>query len=467
MQPVSDWILAPRRFVAERFIRPLQEYVSTEAWGGIVLLIATVIALAWANSPWDASYFHLWEREIALDTSFISIHLTFHDAVNDGLMTIFFFVVGLEIKRELLHGELASPRKAALPVAAALGGMVVPALIYTAWTAGGDGAHGWGIPMATDIAFALGLLALLGRRVPFSLTVFVLALAIVDDLGAILVIAVFYSDHISVEALSWAVGLAIVIFVVARAGLRSVDAYLVLGALLWLAVFKSGIHATIAGVTLAALTPARPFFPVEEFEPQAEALLNAYHDAHTGADMDTAAATLRDFERLSHDSESPLDRLVEILHPWTSYLIVPIFALANAGVALTGGVAHDAATSAVTFGIITGLVIGKPVGILLFSWIAVRTRIASLPASVSFVHILGAGVLAGIGFTVSLFIAGLAFDHPLLVSDAKVGILAASVIAGTAAFIYLHLSPGEPDENRNYAKNAEILEPPRHQKRDV
>jgi NhaA family Na+:H+ antiporter len=445
MQPMSDWILAPRRFVAERFIRPLQEYVSTEAWGGIVLLIATVIALAWANSPWDGSYFHLWERNIALDTSFVSLHLTFHDAVNDGLMTVFFFVVGLEIKRELLHGELASPRKAALPVAAALGGMIVPALIYTAWNAGGDGAHGWGIPMATDIAFALGVLALLGRRVPFSLTVFVLALAIVDDLGAILVIAVFYTDHISVEALSWAIAIAVVIFVVARAGLRAVDAYVALGALLWLAVFKSGIHATIAGVTLAALTPANPFFRPEEFEPHAESLLATQREALAANDSDTAAAALRDFERLSHDSEAPLDRLVDILHPWTSYLIVPIFALANAGVSLRGGVAHDAANSAVTFGILTGLVLGKPAGILLFSWLAVRTRMASLPANVSFVHVLGAGVLAGIGFTVSLFITGLAFDQAPLISDAKVGILAASVIAGTAGFIYLSLSPGEPE----------------------
>ena len=431
--------------MASVFVGPAQAFVRTEASGGIVLLAATLLALLWANSPWDDRYFDLWNARLSLDVSLFRIDEDLLHLVNDGLMAIFFFVVGLEIKRELLHGELASPRKAALPVAAAVGGMVAPALIYSVFNAGGDGAKGWGIPMATDIAFALGVLALLGRRVPFSLKVFVLALAIVDDLGSIGVIAVFYTETISWEAAAWALVVLAVIFVANRAGLRSVDVYVALGIVFWVAVLKSGVHATIAGVLLAALTPAKPYFEDASFEPGAEELLERLRG---GAGRDDEASsrqeTLVEFERLSRESAAPLDRLERMLHPWVSYLIVPVFALANAGIPLSGGAIRDAATSDVGLGVAAGLVIGKPLGIVLMTWLVVRLGWAELPKNVRIPHILGAGLLAGIGFTVSLFIAGLAFDDAALTADAKLGILGASLIAGICGFVYLWLLPGEP-----------------------
>ena len=431
--------------MASVFVGPAQAFVRTEASGGIVLLAATVVALAWANSPWDESYFDLWQARLSLDLALFRIDEDLGHLVNDGLMAIFFFVVGLEIKRELLHGELASPRKAALPVAAALGGMIVPALVYSVFNAGGDGARGWGIPMATDIAFALGALALLGRRVPFSLKVFVLALAIVDDLGAIAVIAVFYTDSIAWEPVAWAAAVFVVIFAANRAGLRSVDVYVALGVVFWMAVLKSGVHATLAGVALAAITPARPYYSAERFEPDARALLDRLiGEGGSEADESSRQDTLLQFERLSRESASPLDRLEHLLHPWVSYLIVPLFALANAGIALSGSAIRDAVSSDVTLGVVAGLVIGKPLGILAASWLVLRLGWAQLPANVRMGHIVGAGLLAGIGFTVSLFIAGLAFDDAKLIADAKLGILGASLLAGICGFVYLWIAPGEP-----------------------
>jgi len=442
--PGRALVRAGRSFVEERFIRPAAAFVQTQASGGIILLAAAMVALAWANSPWEASYFDLWETQLSINAGLFSIEEDLGHAVNDGLMAIFFFVVGLEIKRELLHGELASFRKAALPVAGALGGMVVPALIYLAWNPSGDASKGWGIPMATDIAFAMGVLALLGRRVPFALKVFLLALAIVDDLGAIVVIAIFYTESISLEGVVWAVILAGVIYGFGRAGVRSVDVYVLLGVLFWVAVFKSGIHATIAGVVLAMLTPSRPLYDPAAFEASAEGLRVSYREARLRADRDAAQGVLRQFESLSKGTESPLERLEHTLHPWVSYLIVPVFALANAGVALSADGIREAAGSGLTLGVVTGLVIGKPAGILIFSWVAVRSGLATLPASVGFVHLLGAGLIAGIGFTVSLFIAGLAFTDPGLIDEGKIGILAASALAGIVGFAYLWLAPGEP-----------------------
>jgi len=433
-----------RRFARERFIRPIVAFVNTEASGGIVLLAAAAIALAWANSPWDEHYFDLWHAHLAMDVNLFSIEEDLGHAVNDGLMAIFFFVVGLEIKRELVHGELSSPRRAALPVAAAIGGMVVPAILYTALNLGGDGEKGWGIPMATDIAFAMGLLALLGRRAPLSLKVFLLALAIVDDLGAILVIALFYTETISFEAAMWAVLIALAIIAASRAGVRSVDVYVVLGIVFWVAVYKTGVHATLAGVVLAALTPSRPRFDQRQFEANAMDLLVGYRHARDRGERDEAQQLLRQFEALSRDTESPLDRLEHTLHPWVSYLVVPIFALANAGVVLTADLVEDAASSAITHGVVLGLVLGKPLGILAASYLAVRTGLAELPANTGYSHLLGIGLVAGIGFTVSLFITGLAFDDALLVDEAKVGILGASLVAGVAGFLYLWFLPGEP-----------------------
>ncbi|MBI2767402.1 MAG: Na+/H+ antiporter NhaA [Chloroflexi bacterium] len=433
-----------RSFLAERLLRPAQAFVQTEASSGIVLLAGALAALAWVNSPWDASYRDLWQTHLGLETGLFSIGFELRDAVNDGLMAIFFFLVALEIKRELLHGELSSPRKAALPVAAAVGGMVVPALVYFAWNGRGDAARGWGIPMATDIAFAMGLLALLGRRVPFTLRVLLLGLAIVDDLGAILVIAVFYTDSLALAPLAWALVLAGGIFAAGRAGVRSGTVYLVLGSLLWVAVFKSGLHATVAGVVLAALTPSRPEHSEKAFEPGALELLLSYRHARDREDTEAMQSILVRFETLVRATESPLERLERMLHPWVSYLVVPVFALANAGVVLDRGLFDAAAHSPATGGIVTGLLIGKPLGIVLAAWLAVRLGIAALPKNVTFVHVIGMGVMAGIGFTVSLFITGLAFSDAALVDEAKAGILAASLIAGTVGFVYLWIAPGEP-----------------------
>jgi len=441
-------------FVRERFIRPVAEFANTEASGGIVLLIAAIVAMIWANSPWDEQYFDLLHAHLSIDLNLFQINETVGHAVNDGLMAIFFFVVGLEIKRELVHGELSTPRKAALPVAAALGGMIVPALIFTAFNAGGDGAKGWGIPMATDIAFAMGVLAVLGRRAPFSLKIFLLALAIADDLGAIVVIAVFYTDSISLEAVFWAIAIAGVIIGIARAGVRSTDVYVALGILFWLAVFKTGIHATVAGVLLAMMTPSRPYYTHEEFEANASELLAAEKAAREAGNHDAAQAALSQLEQLTHNTESVLDRLTHTLHPWVSYLIVPIFALANAGVPLSGEIISDAAKSEITLGVILGLVIGKPVGVLLTVFIATRLKLADMPANTDFQHMIGAGLLAGIGFTVSLFISGLAYSDQVLVDEAKAGILAASTIAAVIGFVYLWILPGEPDEEHAPTEGA-------------
>lgn len=439
--PTSE---AGRQFVAERIRRPVQAFMAVEASGGIVLLAGALIALIWANSPWDQEYFDLWNTKLAIDLNIITIKESLGHAVNDGLMAIFFFVVGMEIKRELVHGELATPRQAALPVAAAVGGMVVPAAIYAAWNFGGDGAKGWGIPMATDIAFAIGVLSVLGRRAPFSLKVFLLALAVADDLGAITVIALFYTEQIALGPSLWAIALLVAIVALNRGGVRAVEVYVALGICFWVAVLKSGIHATVAGVVLAMLTPSKPYYAIGEFEEEIPGLLDRYREAMAAGDHDAAQQLLAQIEMLTQGTESPLDRLEHRLAPWSSYVIVPIFALANAGVALSSDMISGALSSPVTIGVVMGLVVGKPIGVLAAAWLAVRLGLAEFPRGVSASHMVGIGLLAGIGFTVSLFVNGLAFDDPALLDEGKVGILAASAIAGVVGFIYLWFAPGEP-----------------------
>ncbi len=381
-------------------LRPVRAFLQTESASAVLLLGAAFVALLWANSPWDARYFDLWDRDTAREVGPFDTPATLRLWVNEGLMAVFFLVAGLELKRELTRGELASRRLAALPIAAALGGMVVPALISTAFNAGGEGARGWGIPMATDIAFALGVLALLGRRVPLALKVFVLSLAIVDDLGAILVIAVFYAGHIEAGWLALSVSLLALVAVLIWAELRTWMVLLPLGLLAWAAMLQSGVHPTIVGVALGLLAPGR------------------------------AAPGL----------EAGLDRLENRLHPWSSYLVVPIFALANAGLALNRDFVEAALESEVTAGVVAGLVLGKPLGIVAFAWLAVRLGLASLPREVRWPHLAGAGMLAGIGFTVSLFIASLAFDDPALADQARAGVLAASVLAGVLGCAALALA---------------------------
>lgn len=409
-----------------RAAQPLVRFLHIEAAGGILLVAATIVALVWANSPWDASYQNLWGSYIRLEVGSYVFKESLGHLVNDLLMAIFFFVVGMEIKRELVVGELRDRRSIGLPAMAALGGMVVPALIYVAFNAGGDGAAGWGIPMATDIAFALGVVALLGSRVPVSVKVLLLSLAIIDDIGAITVIAVFYTDDLNPTFLLIALVLAVLVAVVHRAHVIYAPMLVVLGLGLWLAVYESGVHATIAGVIMGLLTPAHPM----QNELETAQLVDVID--HT----DVSAADIRGIATLIRGSVSACDRLIDTLHPWTSYFIVPLFALANAGISLSADTLTN--PSAVLTGVAVALVVGKLVGVVSFSWLAVRLGLGQLPSGARWGHIVGVGAIAGIGFTVSLFITGLAFDANDLQAEAKVGILIASLIAalaGAAIFI--------------------------------
>ncbi len=422
----------------ERALYPIRAFIHAEASGGIVLIVAAIVALVWANSPWSGSYTSLWETKLTIGPAGFQLSETLLHWVNDGLMAVFFFVVGLEIKREVLVGELASLRQAAMPAAAALGGMVIPALIYFSITAGHEGSNGWGIPMATDIAFALGVLALLGRRVPDSLRVFLTALAIVDDLGAVLVIAFFYTNQIHWEALGAAALFLIVLVALNRLGARQPLTYGIIGIGLWVAFLESGVHATIAGILLALTIPARNYVDTDEFSRRASKALDDFAKAgESGTQTLTNAgqqAALGELEVLSARVQSPLQRMEHALHPWVAFAIVPVFALANAGVELGGGIGF---TDRVTLGILAGLVVGKQLGITGACWLAARSGLARLPESMTWRHIYGASWLGGIGFTMSLFIASLGFGEGSLLNSAKLGILAASLVAGVGGWLLL------------------------------
>ncbi len=424
----------------ERVLGPFQRFFSKTAAGGLVLLAATAVALAWANSPWADAYQHLWEAAVTVGAPGFGLTLSLHHWVNDGLMAVFFFLVGLEIKREILVGELASRRSAALPIAAAVGGMVVPAGLYALLNAAGPGASGWGVPMATDIAFALGILALLGDRVPTGLRVFLAALAIADDLGAVLVIAFFYTGALDWAALGGAGAVLAALVGLNRAGARRPLTYALLGAALWLFVLASGVHATIAGVLLALTVPARTRIDEDEFLARAEASLAEFRAAdEPGTTVLTNRghqAALQAIESAADAAQAPLQRMEHALHGVVAFLVMPVFALANAGVALGGGVGA-AARSPVAWGVVLGLALGKPLGILLASWLAVRAGAADLPSGVAWRHVHGAGWLAGIGFTMSLFVAGLAFPDPAVLDTAKLGVFAASLLAGSVGYALL------------------------------
>ena len=439
-KPPRQSFLSSDRTLA-RIARPLRTFLHTEAAGGIVLLVATVAALGLANSPLAEGFEKIWQTELRLSVGAFELTEDLRHFVNDALMAVFFFVVGLEIKREIVLGELSDRRKAALPAIAALGGLVVPAAVYLLFNAGGPGSAGWGIPMATDIAFAVGVLALLGSRVPSGLKVFLLSLAIVDDIGAILVIAVFYSHGFQ---LGWLIGALVLlagIVVLRRLKVTWTPLYVLVGAGVWFATFESGIHATIAGVALGLLTPARPADP------------RGYKDVYreTGLlEEQPDAQSLRAVSLQATEVVSVAERLEYLLHPWTSYAVIPLFALANAGVRLSLDTLGDAMSSPVALGIAAGLVLGKIVGISSAAWIAVKLNLGRLPAGVSWRVILGGSAVAGIGFTVSLFIAGLAFTESQLVDEAKIGVLVASVVAGTLGALLLLSSnrqrPAEPQE---------------------
>jgi NhaA family Na+:H+ antiporter len=421
-------------------IRPFQEFAAREASGGILLLFCTVAALIWVNSPWASIYEALWHTKLTLALAGYALDHDLHFWVNDGLMAIFFFVVGLEIKRELLVGELASVRQAALPILGALGGVVVPALIFTALNGGGAGSAGWGIPMATDIAFVIGVMALLGDRVPLGLKVFLTALAIVDDIAAVLVIALFYTAQIAWLGVGVAALCVVLLLAANRMGIRHPLPYVLLGIVLWLAVLHSGVHATIAGVLLAMTIPSRTELNAPEFLERSRGILQHFErcaDNEKGVMTDEEQQVAIDaLEDTCEKVQPPLYRLEQALHPWVTFLIMPVFALANAGVVLSGGIAQHL-REPVTLGVALGLLLGKPIGIGLASWLAVKIGVAMLPAGVSWNHIHGAAWLGGIGFTMSLFIAALAFPDQDLLATAKMGVLAGSLFAGIIGFVVL------------------------------
>jgi len=422
------------------FVGVFEWFVHSEVTGSILLLVCTVTALLWANSPWAGTYNDLLHTYIGVSWGDAAFKLNLHHWINDGLMVIFFFVVGLEVKRELVVGELSSFDKASLPVAAALGGMVVPALLFVLFNHGGAAAKGWGIPMATDIAFALGVLAVFGRRVPIGLKVFLTALAIADDLGAVAVIALYYTEKINLVALVVAIVLLGALFLAIRFNVRRIGVLLVLMIAVWLAVFASGVHATIAGILLAMVIPVRPVVSPKQFILDAEAdLERARNRIQSGSCIVTDREHLEAVESIHVRAGDTLPAglmLEHALHPIQVWLILPLFALANAGVAL-GGELGAILASPLALGVIVGLVIGKPVGIAVMSWAVVRTGRGALPSGVSWAQVVGAGCLAGIGFTMSLFVSDLAFNDETLITAAKIGILAASLTSGIVGFAIL------------------------------
>jgi Na+:H+ antiporter, NhaA family len=418
----------PRRLSA-----PLREFLGEEAAGGIVLMAAAALALGWANSPWRAAYTALWETHLAVEVGRLDIAADLRHWVDDGLMTLFFLVVGLEIKRELVVGELRTWRRAALPVVAAAGGMAVPALVYTAANTGRPGAPGWGVPMATDIAFALGVLALLGPRVPAALKVFLLTLAVVDDLGSIAVVALFYSRGVDLGALAVAAGLLALVAVLVRARIWWLPLHAGLGLALWLALWQAGVSPALAGVAMGLLAPARPTAPPEVARDRGGALAGELAD-------DPHPPRLREMLREARGTVPLAERLAHDLHPVSAFAVVPLFALANAGVTLDPGGLVAPGAGAVLGGVLAGRVAGKLAGIVAATWLAVRLGLAVRPEGTSWPQLCGVATVAGIGFTVPLFVADLAFPDGRFQAPVKLGLLAASVVAGTAGAVVLWLA---------------------------
>ncbi|WP_019612790.1 Na+/H+ antiporter NhaA [Psychromonas ossibalaenae] len=424
----------PKEFV-DRLTSPFVRFLHIESAGGVILLFFTVVALVLSNSPWADLFEHAWETQVGLQVGSLEFARSLREWINDALMTLFFFLVALELKRALVLGELNKPRMAALSIAGALGGMIVPAAIFLALQSGQPGQNGWGTVMATDTAFVIGCLALLGSRIPQSLRVFMLSLAIVDDIGAILVVAIGYSSHIVWWPLAVAALGLVIIRAMAKLGFRGFSLYMVVGGLIWLAVDASGIHATITGVILGLMTPARRWVS----DARLYAILDQViaHPASSESSRGTKdRQTLQVAEIAARETLSPVERLEIALHPWVGFVIMPLFAFANAGLPLTLNDLGDSVTVAIFF----GFVLGKPIGILLFSWLAIRLHIAIRPPELTWRLLSGGSLLAGIGFTMALFIASMAFDKSLI-DSAKLGIFLASVFSAVAGLALLMWSP--------------------------
>lgn len=423
----------------EKLLNPFHRFIHQEFTGGIVLFTSVVISIVWANSAWSDSYHHLWETDFAVSFAGKTLDYPLHIWINDGLMAVFFFVIGLELKREFMVGELSSAKKAALPMVAALGGMLVPALIYIVINWGGAGQKGWGIPMATDIAFALALLSLAGKRIPLSVKVFLSALAVADDLGAVLVIAFFYTANISFLPLLIAGGFLLLLALGNYLGVRSIAFYLVLGIVVWIGFLFSGVHATIAGVLVAFMIPARTKIDEKEFVRKSRSHITDFEQAiPLKGDLTTEEQheIIQDIKSLCKDAETPLQKLENNLHPWVSFVIMPLFALANAGMVINGNF-FSSLINPVSLGVVFGLILGKFIGVFSFTWLMIRLKVAELPEKANWGHILGVAILAGVGFTMSLFVTGLAFSKEEMIDQSKYGILIASVFSGVAGILVL------------------------------
>ena len=427
--------------IGDSLIRPVLRFFKTQNTGSKLLLATTITALFLANSPWAEHYFQIWSVPISIAVGDMSLSGSLQHWINDGLMVIFFLVIGLEIKREVLVGELAGWQKASLPLIAAIGGMLIPAFIYYIVNAGGPGTHGWGIPMATDIAFSLGCLMILGDRIPTSLKVFLLAMAIVDDLGAIIVIAVFYTSEIVMPYLLLTVVVTAALIALNIFKVRKLSPYLILGMILWIVVENSGIHATLAGVLLAMTIPARSVYKPEEFFEEAERIIGNFplqnEDSYIMCVDQEQRNALKSIESAVGKLDTPLQRLEDKLHPISAMFIIPLFAFANARVNFGQDAVQLIMESKVTLGIILGLLLGKQAGIMLFSFAAVKAGLASLPQGVNWKGIYGLSCLAGIGFTMSLFITNLSFTSLELIQEAKIGIMTASLLAAIIGTIVM------------------------------
>lgn len=431
-----------KRTPIEKIVSPIQSFIKNEKAGGIVLGISVVIALILANSPLSEEYHHILEHRFGFQldgNTYFEYNL--HHWINDGLMAIFFFVVGLELKREIVGGELSNPRKALLPIAAAFGGMAVPAAIYLFLNPTGEVHSGWGIPMATDIAFALGVLYLLGNKIPLTLKVFLTALAIVDDLGAVLVIAFFYTSDISMFHLIIGALILLTMYIGNKMGVRSILFYAILGiGGVWTTFLLSGVHATIAAVLAAFTIPADVKINEKIFSNNIQRLL----DKFKGIDPDNSKPTLTNeqlhiLEEIQNSTVAatpPLQRLEHAMHPMVTFLIIPIFALANAGVSLAIDMEHLFNTN-VALGVALGLLVGKVVGVVGFTWLLVKLNVAPFPEGMNVRNLFGLGLLASIGFTMSLFVTSLAFSHEEYMTQAKIGIFAASIIGGVLGYYVL------------------------------
>ncbi len=436
---------APWEKAFDRILTPIEEFIHRQTTSGILLMLCAVIALLIANSPWAEAYHHILETKFNIGAGKWMLSMSLHHWINDGLMALFFFVVGLELKRELLVGELSNLKAAMLPIIAALGGMILPAAIYMGLNPSGHTFDGWGIPMATDIAFALGVMALLGKRVPTALLGFLVALAIVDDLGAVLVIAIFYTEQLNFTALTAAAAIIVLLASLNLGGIRKPLPYVLLGVFLWLAVLKSGVHATLAGIILAFIIPIRPKYNPERFLERANELIKKIGESYRAEPNIIKnyqmRARVRALENGAHNVQAPAQILEHNMHIPTAYIIIPIFALANAGVPIEWGELGKTVTHPVSLGVIGGLVLGKMLGISGFVWLALKMGVGKLPESLNMTHIIGASLLGGIGFTMSIFIAELGFaNSPEDLLMAKTGILIASVVAGVAGYLWLYFN---------------------------